>query len=912
MSPSAAVAIMSASRGCRHHQRHGCEGMSRLIAEGGAACAQALLEAGGVGVIVAALRAFPSDAGLSQAGCCALSGISQGGDACAQAVVAAGGAVEVVAALRAHPTDLGVQREGCRALQRIAASGNAACCAQAVAEAGGAVAAVASLLAHPSDAGEIDTYRSGDTQLLVCDYRLSVTVSSVRAGVPHNPARCTEYGDPVDPRTRPMVTDCCFSAPPPISIPAGVQKNGCAALGRIAASSSMGARAVVEAGGAVWVVKALQAHPTDLGVHLAGCAALSFMVAAGCAQEVAEAGGPVAMVTMMRASADLHVQRTGCIALGHVAEGGAACALAVAEAGGAVAIVAMLRAHLNLVDVQRNGCAALGLIAQGGVTCAQAVAIAGGEIVAVAAAAAHPACEGIRACANVLQALNAKARLAADAAMAALLLEDAAEKEADSRKQQGKSKKVDLKKQSSPLTSPPTSVMNASAARPEEPTIEARVAADDALRCAMTTGEYDALVRALEAHRGVASEAALQQGRTERDRLAKKRKKEGQRLRKANVGAMIALPNPRLQALDEAGGAERAAVEQAATERAAAKRAVTERAAVSRAALEGAAVEQAAAAAKRAAVAEKKRAAAKHQLVKQELVERAAVQRAAVERAAVEREAVEQAEVERGAAKRAATEREGREMVERRAELERVVTVDKERAAAERATAELAAAEQAVEEQNVAAAIARSMASLQVDEEQRRRAVGSGLVACGTERLAVAGGGDGPGGGGSGGRRGACTSTHVVAAAAAAEATSGEMAEDCPLAQLGSTGHGQERSIGEPAICEALQSVRICEVSASAPAASQLWFASGSTEPLAASAQPVLTLADVGDITGHNNVPESTLGGETTCIVCFVHPKTHLAAPCGHQCVCGPCAEQMQHCPYCRAPVQLWVQARIV
>lgn len=132
--------------------------MSRLIAEGGAACAQALVEAGGVGAIVAALRAFPSDAGVLQAGCSALSGISQGGDACAQTVVAAGGAVEVVAALRAHPTDLGVQREGCRALQRIAASGNAACCAQAVAEAGGAVAAVASLLAHPSDAGEIDTY----------------------------------------------------------------------------------------------------------------------------------------------------------------------------------------------------------------------------------------------------------------------------------------------------------------------------------------------------------------------------------------------------------------------------------------------------------------------------------------------------------------------------------------------------------------------------------------------------------------------------------------------------------------------------------------------------------------------------------------------------------------------------------
>ena len=76
--------------------------------------------------------------------------------------------------------------------------------------------------------------------------------------------------------------------------------------------------------------------------------------------------------------------------------------------------------------------------------------------------------------------------------------------------------------------------------------------------------------------------------------------------------------------------------------------------------------------------------------------------------------------------------------------------------------------------------------------------------------------------------------------------------------------------------------------------------------------QPVLTLADVGDITGRNAMPESSLGGATTCIVCFARPKTHLAAPCGYQSVCGTCAERMQLCPYCRAPVQLWVQHRIV
>ena len=90
--------------------------------------------------------------------------------------------------------------------------------------------------------------------------------------------------------------------------------------------------------------------------------------------------------------------------------------------------------------------------------------------------------------------------------------------------------------------------------------------------------------------------------------------------------------------------------------------------------------------------------------------------------------------------------------------------------------------------------------------------------------------------------------------------------------------------------------------------------ATASADAAAASAQePVhLTLADVGDITGRNNVPESTLGGETTCIVCFVRPKTHLAVPCCHLCACGACAAQMQLCPYCRVPVQMWAQPRMV
>lgn len=61
-----------------------------------------------------------------------------------------------------------------------------------------------------------------------------------------------------------------------------------------------------------------------------------------------------------------------------------------------------------------------------------------------------------------------------------------------------------------------------------------------------------------------------------------------------------------------------------------------------------------------------------------------------------------------------------------------------------------------------------------------------------------------------------------------------------------------------------------------------------------------------------SSIPESSVGGETTCIICMTNPKTHLAAPCGHQCVCSICSTKLQECPYCREPVAMWVKIHLV
>ena len=58
--------------------------------------------------------------------------------------------------------------------------------------------------------------------------------------------------------------------------------------------------------------------------------------------------------------------------------------------------------------------------------------------------------------------------------------------------------------------------------------------------------------------------------------------------------------------------------------------------------------------------------------------------------------------------------------------------------------------------------------------------------------------------------------------------------------------------------------------------------------------------------------PESSIGGQTTCIICMVNPKSHAAVPCGHQTTCAVCSAQCAECPICRAPITLWLQVLVV
>eukprot|EP00964_Phaeocystis_antarctica_P009681 scaffold5276_cov55-Phaeocystis_antarctica.AAC.2 len=73
----------------------------------------------------------------------------------------------------------------------------------------------------------------------------------------------------------------------------------------------------------------------------------------------------------------------------------------------------------------------------------------------------------------------------------------------------------------------------------------------------------------------------------------------------------------------------------------------------------------------------------------------------------------------------------------------------------------------------------------------------------------------------------------------------------------------------------------------------------------------VTSLADAQFDTGRPEAPESTIGGQTTCTVCFANPKSHVAVPCGHQCACGDCSAKMKECPICRSAVHMWMHVRV-
>ena len=87
----------------------------------------------------------------------------------------------------------------------------------------------------------------------------------------------------------------------------------------------------------------------------------------------------------------------------------------------------------------------------------------------------------------------------------------------------------------------------------------------------------------------------------------------------------------------------------------------------------------------------------------------------------------------------------------------------------------------------------------------------------------------------------------------------------------------------------------------------------GSSASSSAASSSFLPLSAASHTT-HNVLPrppESSMGGESTCIACFTRSKSHAAVPCGHMCACKQCSSKMSTCPLCRAEVVMWLHVMI-
>jgi hypothetical protein len=160
----------------------------------------------------------------------------------------------------------------------------------------------------------------------------------------------------------------------------------------------------------------------------------------------------------------------------------------------------------------------------------------------------------------------------------------------------------------------------------------------------------------------------------------------------------------------------------------------------------------------------------------------------------------------------------------------------------------------------------------------------------------------------------------ATASATAAVPMALDMSSPPPAADIGATGRGRGRAPGSRGrggrglggrggVVASTVAHQLGQVSLQVPEGSSN---AGFTAPVAlAPPTAVTSLADAHFSTGRPEPPESTIGGQYTCIICFTNPKTHLAAPCGHQCACADCSAQMQECPVCRTRVQMWMQVRM-
>jgi len=341
-----------------------------------------IADAGGIIVILDAMKQHALVAGVQEGGCAALANVARGNDANGVSIAEAGGINVILNGMRQHPTVPGVQQMGSAALGNMAVSNDAN--RVAIAKAGGLNVILDAIRRHASVPG---VQVEGCAALRNLGNNDANRVSIAEAG-----------GIPV-----------ILEAMKRRASVAGVHEMGCAALGNIAVSNEANRVSIAKAGGIAVILDSMRRRGSVPGVQEMGCAALGNIAVSNDANRVSivEAGGIPTILESMRQHALVSgVQENGCASLGSIALNVDANRVAIVAAGGIKTIIDAMRKHASVPGVQKNGCAALGNVASGNDANKKAIAAAGGIVVILDAMRKHPAVsnlqeEGCAALANL-------------------------------------------------------------------------------------------------------------------------------------------------------------------------------------------------------------------------------------------------------------------------------------------------------------------------------------------------------------------------------------------------------------------------------------------------------------------------------------------------------------------------------
>eukprot|EP00727_Mastigamoeba_balamuthi_P009803 m51a1_g5445 hypothetical protein (882) ;mRNA; r:194469-197411 len=356
------VGAMSAHCGSVDVQTQACAVLAALAADEGAR--ESVAASGGLGTILAAVKAFWSNAALMDVACQAVAGVVCGTKDGVELFVRIGGIEMLANVAREYHTSSKIVGDCFAALSAVGTTSEVP--RDLLTRANLVGVALDALREHP------DNVRVAETS---CALLRSLASTEGHAAI--------SSGGGVE---------LVVGAMKRFADSAAVQDSAMGALVYLVSSSAKNVAAVSRCAGVEATVAAMQAHRVSDGVQKRGCQLLSkYATVVGEEQHIQRCGGIKAVVdAMLQYPAHAEVQRSACTALHNLILNATENNAAVIEYGGLPAVCAALRTNPQVKEIQQLGCFIVRRLMTVSPEVVKAVFRDGGVEIAVSALRSHP------------------------------------------------------------------------------------------------------------------------------------------------------------------------------------------------------------------------------------------------------------------------------------------------------------------------------------------------------------------------------------------------------------------------------------------------------------------------------------------------------------------------------------------